>query len=59
VVEFFVEESFILTDEGVGDFEKIGFRLAFGLDEEFLEEDLGLVVHFGKEECVSLGFDMC
>jgi hypothetical protein len=40
MVQFFLEKSFVLADEGVGDFEEVGFGFAFGFDEKLLKKEL-------------------
>lgn len=58
MVQFFVEKSFVLADEGVGDFEEVGFSFAFGFDEKLLKKELCLVVHLCKQQSIALGLDL-
>ncbi len=58
MVQFFLEKSFVLADEGVGDFEEVGFGFAFGFDEKLLKKELCLVVHLCKQQSIALCLDL-
>ena len=59
MVQFFLEKSFVLADEGVRYFEEVGFGFVFGFDEKLLKKELCLVVHLSKQQSIALGLNLC